>query len=69
MGKDEYKIIRENGTTGTVFIELDDFLKSMYNVTPGKMWQKIAKSKMYAYAIKDLIMRSFILGVINIFFE
>ena len=45
MGKDEYKIIRENGTTGTVFIELDDFLKSMYNVTPGKMWQKIAKSK------------------------
>ena len=37
LGKDEYKIIRENGTTGTVFIELDDFLKSMYNVTPGKM--------------------------------
>lgn len=37
LDKDEYKIIKENGTTGTVFIEIDDFLKSMYNVTPGKM--------------------------------
>ena len=34
LGRDKYRIMKENGRTGTVIMELDDFCKSMYKMTP-----------------------------------